>query len=141
MASSLRPQYLYHWTSSPKLPSILKDGLRPLSSAIYLQVASDLEAATAYFNMPANPLRLTIDISSLPDLFSPDLSAWSDLLVANEDFDPWDSDHQGLSGTLDFPSAFDTLHYTGCICYRGRIPASAIVEVLALPWPEVPLSL
>lgn len=135
--SSQLPPLLYHWTSASRLVSILTHGLRPYEHVVYLQTASQLEAAAAYYNPPAHPVRLTIDIAGLPGSFLPDLAAWSDLLSAPEDdFDPWDSSHSGLIGTLDEPSPFDTLHYTGCICYRGPIPASAILESLSVPLPD-----
>ena len=104
----------------------------PGRAVVFLQDEADIDFASTYFNLPAEPVRLTIDTTVLASLWLPDLAAWGDL----PDFDPWDSDKEGLQGTLDNPSPFDTLHYTGCICYRGSIPPSAILEALAIPLPD-----
>jgi hypothetical protein len=132
------PKHLYHWTSSTQLQSILDSGLKPALSrargghnrnkaVIFLQDEAEVDFAGTYFNLPPEPVRLTIDTSQLQAEWSADLAAWSD----------WPGDpEEGLIGTLEAPSPLDTLYYTGCICYHGSIPRSAILEAIAIPLPE-----
>ena len=100
---------------------------------VFLQDEEDIEFAGAYFNLPQDPIRLTIDTTVLIDAWSPDLAAWNDWSGSPEDDVGLNAD---LEGTLDHPSPFDTLRYTGCICYRHPIPPSAILEAKEVPLPK-----
>ena len=139
--ASVRPQLperLYHWTAPENLVSILEHGLEPRTSrargghnrgkqVVFLQEDDDPEFASSYFNMPTRVLRLAIATAGLDGEWSGDLAAWND----------WPGDpEEGLEGTIDDPTAGDTLRYTGCVCYHGHIPPTAIVEVVEVEVPE-----
>jgi hypothetical protein len=132
------PPRLYHWTSASLLDDILQKGLLPDTrvrrgghnrdkQVVFLQDEGDIEFAGTYFNLPTDPVRLTINTALLDGEWSPDLAAWND----------WPGDPEdGLRGTMAKPSHFDTLHYTGCVCYHGAIPPQAILESLITPLPD-----
>lgn len=153
MSSRIRsiPPVLYHWTSASLLPSILEKGLQPYlpkargghnrhKSVVFLQDETEFDFASTYFNMPSDPVRLAIDTTQLNASWSPDLAAWNDWPGDPEqDFDltPEELDANGtLEGTLERPSAHDTLRYTGCVCYHGHISVSAILESVLVSPPD-----
>ena len=120
------PEVLYYWGEVEDIALTLHEGLIPgpvLSGAnhgksvVFLQDTDDEDFAFIYRTPPRTPVCFAVDTKALSGEWSADKSVWNEW---------YGEDEQGMEGDSDHPTAGDSLHYTGCICYHGVVPPEAI---------------